>query len=118
MRLAGNLGQPNQTATLLLMGMATLAWAYERGPTGGWAWRLCRFRWRWRWPQRSRARVRWCGGGRRLCRTQPFARFAPAPPAHRAGLPLACVVVVLPGLSDLLLMSGPRSFEVGVDGPR
>ncbi len=36
-RAMGNLGQPNQLATLLLMGIASLTWFYERrriGPTG------------------------------------------------------------------------------------
>lgn len=36
-RAMGNLGQPNQLATLLLMGMAALAWTYEHrriGPVG------------------------------------------------------------------------------------
>ena len=36
-RAMGNLGQPNQLATLLLMGLASLTWFYERrriGPTG------------------------------------------------------------------------------------
>lgn len=36
-RAMGNLGQPNQLATLLLMGMVSLAWTYERrliGPVG------------------------------------------------------------------------------------
>ncbi|WP_199227636.1 PglL family O-oligosaccharyltransferase [Acidovorax sp. HMWF018] len=36
-RAMGNLGQPNQLATLLLMGMVSLAWIYERkliGPIG------------------------------------------------------------------------------------
>jgi len=33
-RAMGNLGQPNQLATLLLMGMAALAWTYERKRIG------------------------------------------------------------------------------------
>lgn len=33
-RAMGNLGQPNQLATLLLMGMAALAWTYERRRIG------------------------------------------------------------------------------------
>lgn len=33
-RALSNLGQPNQLATLLLMGMATLAWTFERGRIG------------------------------------------------------------------------------------
>lgn len=33
-RAMGNLGQPNQLATLLLMGMASLAWTFEQGRIG------------------------------------------------------------------------------------
>lgn len=35
-RAMGNLGQPNQLATLLLMGMAALAWTFERKRIGRW----------------------------------------------------------------------------------
>jgi hypothetical protein len=39
-RAMGNLGQPNQLATLLLMGMAALAFVYERGTIGRFAFGL------------------------------------------------------------------------------
>lgn len=35
-RALGNLGQPNQLATLLLMGLATLAWTFEQRRIGLW----------------------------------------------------------------------------------
>ena len=39
-RAMGNLGQANQLATLLLIGIVTFAWAYERGVFGGLAFGL------------------------------------------------------------------------------
>ncbi|OYT92176.1 MAG: polymerase [Burkholderiales bacterium PBB3] len=35
-RPMGNLGQPNQLATLLLMGLVSLAWSHDRGHGGRW----------------------------------------------------------------------------------
>ena len=122
MRSAGNLGQPNQTATLLLMGMAALAWAYERGLTGGLGlalgagWMAVAVA-----TTQSRAGVLGAVVAAGFLLAHSHLRGLRLRPLHIVGW-LAflglCVVVVLPGLSDLLLMSGPRSFEVGVDGPR
>lgn len=122
MRSSGNLGQPNQTATLLLMGLAALAWVYERGLIGGVGFAVG---------------AAWLAVG--VGTTQSRAGVLSAVVAggfllahsHWRGLRLRPVYIVgwlaflalwmgvlQPGLSSLLLMSGPRNFEMGVDGAR
>ena len=121
-RSGGNLGQPNQIATLMLMGLAALAWAYERGLTGGAglavgaAWIAVALG-----TTQSRAGVLSavvCAG---FLLAHSYYRSLRLRPGGILGW--LCFLglwmgVLQPGLSDLLLMSGPRSFEVGVDGAR
>lgn len=121
-RSAGNLGQPNQTATLILMGLAALAWAYERGLTGGVglavgaAWMAVAVG-----TTQSRAAVLSVVVVSGFLLVHSHYRSLRLRPLHIVGW-LAFLGlwmgVLQPGLSDLLLMSGPRIFEVGVDGAR
>jgi hypothetical protein len=121
-RSAGNLDQPNQTATLILMGLAALAWAYERGLTGGVglavgaAWMAVAVG-----TTQSRAAVLSAVVVSGFLLAHSHLHRLRLRPLHIVGW-LAFLglwmVVLQPGLSDLLLMSGPRSFEVGVDGAR
>ena len=121
-RSSGNLGQPNQTATLMLMGLAALAWAYERGLIGGVGlaagagWVAVALG-----TTQSRAGVLGALVVAGFLLAHGHFRSLRLRPIHIVGWLTFLglwIVVLQPGLSSLLLMSGPRSFEVGVDSPR
>lgn len=122
MRSSGNLGQPNQTATLLLMGLAAIAWAYERGLIGGVGlavgagWIAIAVG-----TTQSRAGVLGAVVAAGFLLAHSHFQGMRLRPRHILGW-LAFlglwVAVLQPDLSSLLLMSGPRSYEMGVDGAR
>ena len=121
-RSAGNLGQPNQTATLILMGLASLAWAYERRLVGGVglavgaAWVAVALG-----TTQSRAGVLSAVVVSGFLLAHSHFRSLRLRPAAILGWLVFLglwTVVVQPGLSSLLLMSDPRSLEFGSDGAR
>lgn len=120
-RAMGNLGQPNQLATLLLMGMAALAWTFERKRIGGVG---------------MVTGVLFMSVGLVLTQSRAgmlsavvvalflfwknYATPARLAPRYIAGWLLAYVaaVQILPFVHELLLMADPRSMNVGVDSAR
>ena len=120
-RAMGNLGQPNQLATLLLMGMVTLAWTYERYRIGAWGlvagitfMTLVLVLTQSRAGMLSTVVVAlflmWKSrvAGSRIAPKYVLAWLL------AYGFALSC----LPALHDLLLMSGGRSLNPGVDSAR
>lgn len=118
----GNMAQPNQFATLLLMGIAALAWTFERRAIG------------WTGLVVGVGFMTWV-----LALTQSRAGFVSAfvmglflvwksrtPSSRmRPGHALAWLVffyalvrVLLPAVNEALLLTGPRAMSLAVDGPR
>jgi hypothetical protein len=120
-RAMGNLGQPNQLATLLLAGISSLAWAYERRRMGGLG---------------LVAGVLFMSMGLVLAQSRAgmlsavvmalflfwknYATPTRLAPQYIAGWLLAygAAVQILPFVHEWLLMADPRSMNVGVDSAR
>lgn len=120
-RAMGNLGQPNQLATLLLMGMAALAWTFERNRIGnlglgvGTAFLTLVLVF-----TQSRAGMLsvlvvaifliWKNNGT-SAKLPPWAVIVWL-------LAYGAAILLLPSLFELLLMEGNRSMNPGVDAAR
>lgn len=120
-RAMGNLGQPNQLATLLLVGVASLAWTFERKRMGGVG---------------MVAGVLFMSMGLVLTQSRAgmlsavvvalflfwknYATPARLAPRYIVGWLLAygAAVQILPFVHEWLLMADPRSMNVGVDSAR
>jgi O-antigen ligase len=120
-RAMGNLGQPNQLATLLLMGIAGLVWTFDKKRIGGiglasgvWFMTVALVLTQSRAGMLSSivvaAFLLWknCATPARLASRFIVGWLL----AYGAG------ILLLPYLHEFLLMADPRSMNVGVDGAR
>lgn len=120
-RAMGNLGQPNQLATLLLMGIVSLAWTYDRQRLGGIGLAVgVAFLTLVLGMTQSRAGILSAVAIAVLfiCKRRLFvARL-------KSGYVLAWILAyggainLLPLLREKLLLGGSRNLELGIDGAR
>jgi len=120
-RAMGNLGQPNQLATLLLMGMAALVWTFDSKRIGGLGLfvGVC-FMTVVLVLTQSRAGMLSAGVVALFLFWKNYAKSTRLPPRYIVGWLLAygAAVQLLPFVHEWLLMADARSMNVGVDSAR
>ena len=120
-RAMGNLGQPNQLATLLLIGIASLAWTYERKRIGGLGFIVgVAFMTMGLVFAQSRAGMMSAVVAGIFLTWKNHAIPARIAPWHVLAwlLTYAAAVLLLPSLSEILLMGQSRSMNPEVDSAR